>query len=323
MSKEKFSKDFCIAWPPEAKEVWKQNNITKIKINIYQTSIDLSFRPLKHDWVTINDSFLNIFYGPLHLPFIEINNSYVQDNTCFPGEVIKLTKSFPERFYIIKFFPIKETYDIPPIAIDGILLSCFGKGIHYEKIFSENASLEEGGISITSPSIENPLSYPLKPNPSVEKLELLSQLIDKTLRLESHVKNRVTLSLDWYQQSIFFSEPRNTFLSQWVAIECLSEHDQKIGPLKEILKKNYPNDPHSENLGKICSLRSDMVHRGIQFPINQYFSDYLSLIYLEILHHIIGIDSQRGVSAYVKQRRKEIKQTFENIKKITEKSLTL
>ena len=110
-------------------------------------------------------------------------------------------------------------------------------------------------------------------------------------QLDEGVKNRIYLALRWIDNAKHEQSSLDEFLKLWFSIETLIMPDtSNIKPIKEFLENAYSLDAETVsstfNIGKICNLRSRIVHGGVNIGIHSQLIEYLKAIIYDYLCYL-------------------------------------
>jgi len=178
--------------------------------------------------------------------------------------------------------------------VAGLLGSFNGRNMIFEKIFE---NIYKGGqISFYSHVFENP-SWFAKPDISNSRLEIISKANKTISSLPEHERNRVCLSLRWFEQALF-DNGVNAFLKYWIALETISmPNTTNIQPLVEILSRaynlSYEVAKESFAIGKLFGLRARIVHGGHIISIHAQLIRYMEALYSDILQTHLGLSCEQ------------------------------
>jgi len=182
-------------------------------------------------------------------------------------------------------------------ALVGIV---FGHGLILKWVITNSHSFTFNGLNgeytyeINIPvGILNPnFNIPILTNQKVNEFNNTYERLDQ---LEILQANRCRLGLNWYLKS-YYESPIISFISVWTAIECIAIHSgTNIRPIKQhlaaILQIPINEVEHRSRIGAIFNLRSEIVHNGRLAQIDQFFCEYLRLIFEDIFNRVIGFNS--------------------------------
>lgn len=232
-------------------------------------------------------------------------------NWIFDASAIKHTEA-PQGAYLLLLTPLdidgKEGNEARIreriAAAVGLLATIGGRNMVYERLYENILHLEDGKLSAFSPIWENPLWFP-SVDASDEKVALISDAGKAIAALPASERNRIELSLRWFQDAVFDGSA-NGFLKYWIALETLGMPDTSdIRPLNERLASvyglAYEMARDRFKVGRLFGLRSRIVHDGEIVPIHAQLSRYLEALYNDVLFCILNLNSERRSEAVLAQ----------------------
>jgi hypothetical protein len=169
----------------------------------------------------------------------------------------------------------------------ALLATVFGRNIVYHKIFENILNLESLQTHMLSPVFENPNWFPLV-EPVKVRITLVERLAAALHQLPDPARNRVELSLRWYEDAVF-ARGVDAFLKYWISIETVAMPDtSNIRPLEELFASAYGMSfltaRSTFQIGKIFGLRSRIVHDGDIVPVHGNLLLYLEALYVDALY---------------------------------------
>lgn len=186
----------------------------------------------------------------------------------------------------------------------GLLNAAFGRNITFEHVFDNVLNIETGALSITSPYLVNPDSFPA-PDTSEAGFQATEALEAGIDGLGSNEATRVRLSLQWFEMAVK-ADDHNSFLACWIAIEILIMPDTNIRPAEEALATIYSltlaQTKEKFKLGRIFGIRSNMVHNGIIPSLHTDLIDYLQAVYVDLLLYTAGRNSEFRAAAVLNKQ---------------------
>jgi hypothetical protein len=179
----------------------------------------------------------------------------------------------------------------------GLLAAFQGRNVVHHRIFESIFLFPGDKVSNVSPVVVNPFAFPA-PNLSDAAFKLISMANRNMHSLDELQRNRVVLSLRWFEQALFELGGVDAFLKFWIAVETVGMPDtSNIRPLVESLASAYcetSEDIKSKyKIGRLFDLRSRIVHEGSIMPIHSGLLKYLEALYVDALYQFLGITSER------------------------------
>ena len=179
-------------------------------------------------------------------------------------------------------------------AAVGLFLAVNGRNVAYDRVFEGIQTIPSGDLTVASPSIENPLALPV-PDLSDDGVRVIRSLGESINQLPDSDRNRVDLSLRWFESATFVSGI-DSYLRYWIALETLSmPSGTNIRPINESLGRAYGIDTNSAarrfHVGRLFDLRGAIVHGGQRLPIHGETLNYISAIYVDVLFVTLGLNS--------------------------------
>lgn len=180
------------------------------------------------------------------------------------------------------------------IVAKAILSGLNSPNLAYEKVYENIVELSPIKTTAFSPTM---LTTFQPPNLQAPALQLLSQASVNLQALLEEERNRVILSLRWYNQSL--EQGLDGFLSIWIAIEAIGmQDDTNVKPAVQLLANIYQLDYQAAvnrfQLGRIHGFRSKIVHGRKRFAIHTLLIAYLQAIYLDLLTEALHLPCRRG-----------------------------
>lgn len=175
----------------------------------------------------------------------------------------------------------------------GLLSNIEGKNTNYWHITDYILHFPEGNKTFISPSIKPP-----DPCPAFLTEIIVDSVSEKISSLELELQSRIKLALRWVDSSEHETNGIDEFLKLWFAIETISmPNSTDIKPLVSRLAKIYQLEPKKANnylgVGRICGLRSNIVHNGHITGIHQQLIVYLKSIFNDTLLDICGLANNK------------------------------
>ena len=186
----------------------------------------------------------------------------------------------------------------------GLLTAFQGRNLTHHRIFESIFLFPDDKVSNFSPVVENPFSFP-PPSVSDTALKTIELANKNMFSLDELKRNRVLLSLRWFEQALFEQGGVDAFLKFWIAVETIGMPDTtNIKPLVESIAVAYgetSEDIKSRyRIGRLFDLRSRIVHNGLIMPIHNRLLKYLEALYADTLYSFLRIPSERRLEQLVK-----------------------
>lgn len=167
-----------------------------------------------------------------------------------------------------------------------------GRNIIYERLFDNVVHLGTGQTTAFSAVVENPLWFPA-PDVSDRRLALAQRVADEFARRGEFERNRLRLSLRWFESGLFDSGV-DALLDFWIALETLSMPDTTdIRPINESLARAYSCSLDEARVrfevGRIYGLRNQIVHAGSRTAIHASLLSYIEAVYVDVLFEHLGL----------------------------------
>lgn len=199
--------------------------------------------------------------------------------------------------YIIFYSRYKgaETEDqsISEIRISrGLLNLVEGRNTIFLHIYDNILHLPSGESEMVSDSIKMPEIVQ-----SFENGITIDEVTKQILILEESIQNRIKLAMKWVDDAEHENQPIDSFLKLWFALEVLSmPNTTNIKPLNTTLGKIYTMSSQDVGqtfkIGIIFSLRSHIVHNGLNIPIHMQLNLYLKALITDVLHDLCSMPSK-------------------------------
>lgn len=181
--------------------------------------------------------------------------------------------------------------------LTALFAACNGRNIVYERVFDNVVQMKDGTVTCFSPSNLNPFSFPI---PDIEEKGLLniSKVTKRIASLGATEKNRIELSLHWFNTAVLLHTGTDSFIKFWIALEVLEMPDTtNILPINENLSKAYGltinKTKNYFGVGKLFGLRSQIVHEGKYIPIEGLLLDYMEAIYVDVLFEHLSLPIEK------------------------------
>jgi len=295
-------------------------------------------------WIT-GFQIANVAAVNFPTPFTEINIGDILavilygELTYFELGKMILDSSVPDQLSLITPTPIQQRSPksgwlllITPYVVDGVqrdepevkhnifaaagFLAAFnGRNMIYEQVFHNVLEVQSGRLTTFSGVIVNSSTYPT-PDLSSQRINLIETATSQLSQLPVALKNRVWLSLRWYEASLR-STGVDGFLQAWIALEVLGIDKADIRPVNEALARIYGitlNEAKQRfDVGRICGIRSRIVHDGELVSISQPISDYVEAIYVDVLYELLGLDTERRAESHINNPASTILQLLKKI----------
>lgn len=192
----------------------------------------------------------------------------------------------------------------------GLVLSEFGLYLVKEILISEPVELT---YSESTHSLQNTIStgfYITTSVPRIDKevFQFFADIYFKMGIMERDDKNdkllnRIKLSLNWYLQSVD-TKGVNKFISIWIALEALILNGSTD---LNIVKQAICNIYHiplnkveaSFFIGRLFSLRGNIVHKGMNTGMSHVVIAYLSNLYHDLLYHSLKLPTNEYAKEYI------------------------
>lgn len=185
----------------------------------------------------------------------------------------------------------------------GLLAAFNGRNMVYEHLFNNVVRLSDKKITVTAFNVEVPAWF-AEPDISDSKLKIIEQTNKRIDLLEDQVRNRIRLSLRWFESAIY-DKGIDSLLKYWISIETLAMPDTtNIKVINEILSSAYKRTLDEVRdlfeVGRLFGLRSSIVHEGFNVPIGGLLLKYLEALYVDILFGILGLPCESRAEEIIK-----------------------
>ncbi len=181
----------------------------------------------------------------------------------------------------------------------SMLMCVIGRSVAYKHIFNTIYNLNNKGLTLISPSIDNHWVFG---QPSLGRLNMryLSLLENQLRKMPQEFKDKISLSLRWFKMASH-DKGIDAFLKFWIAIETVALPKTNIKPLRTILANAYciPEDDVDKHfgVGRIYGFRCDNVHDGFFNRIDSHFLRYMSCLFSDVLFQILGLPAIHKAAA--------------------------
>lgn len=180
----------------------------------------------------------------------------------------------------------------------GLVSALEGMNSCYGHVFTQILEIPSGTINASSPAILVPQSLP---RPFIGG-QRVNDVATALVGLDDSLKTRIQLALRWFDKADRDTDPIDSFLKSWFAIEVIGMPDTtNIRPLVEMLgviyEMPYATAVTHFRVGRIADLRSDIVHNGAVRSIHQQLHRYVQAIFVDVLFHLTGIPTERRTEA--------------------------
>jgi hypothetical protein len=236
------------------------------------------------------------------LSYTEVTSVFKGASKISPLFELKITQQKTPRSTYILFFTkyksggtVTEAEALSKLeSARGLVNSLEGHNATYFHMFNQVIVLPKGQVSASSPVIINPQSFP-RPFQNIDRVPSVAEGISK---LDLSLRKKVLLALRWFDKADRETAPIDAFLNIWFAIEVLAMPDTtNIKPLNEILSKIYGKSVKETvtlfQIGRLASLRGDIVHNGSMCSIHQQLTNYVRAIFVDVLLHVTGQSPER------------------------------
>lgn len=198
------------------------------------------------------------------------------------------------------------------------LLSVFnGRNMVYERLFEFVTDMQDGRTVTLSPVTEHPLHFDA-PDINEARLSTISEADQVISDLPELDRNRIRLSLRWFESALYAGGSVDAYLKYWFAIETLGmPNTTNIRPLIESLSRayslSYEEAQTRFSIGRLFGLRSRIVHDGQIVPIHQRLSSYLEALYADILNEQLGLSSEHRADRVLNDSAFELNQYLHEV----------
>jgi len=182
----------------------------------------------------------------------------------------------------------------------GLLGALMGRTAVFEPLFDVEIDSTGNTSGITSPTFENPAAF-REPDLSESGLGMVELCAARVSSLPAEARHRTELSLRWLYEAMHERDGVFAFLKYWIAIETLAMPDgTRIKPVIRQLAAAYGRPEAEVNrvfaIGRLFSVRGDIVHRGRALRVDQHLLAYIEAVYVDVFAHAVG-----GVSRMAEQ----------------------
>jgi len=185
----------------------------------------------------------------------------------------------------------------------GLVASFYTKAALYQHLFDNILQIGDQRIETFSPPLQNPMWFPPVDlsETAVMNIEAINASI---IRRPAEEKNRIYLALRWLHAAVTEEDPLDSLLKYWVAIETLAMPDTtNIASANQSLAQGY----HIElaeardrfRLGRLASLRSEIVHNGKRPSIHGQLLRYLECLFSDLLSVSLGVQCRRRAQTVI------------------------
>lgn len=194
------------------------------------------------------------------------------------------------------------------IAIAVALFAALnGRNIVYEHVFDnivEVSTLKSTGFG---PVTQNPLSFPV-PDVTDARLSTIRHADAAIANLSPEARNRVVLSLRWFEGAVYETSGIDSLLKYWIAVETLSMPDtSNIRPVNEALANayglSYLEARDRFHVGRLYGLRNRIVHEGALTGIHGEMLLYIEALYADLLLPCLGLACERRAERALQESR--------------------
>lgn len=180
----------------------------------------------------------------------------------------------------------------------GLVSAVEGLNANYSHIFTRVLELPSGTQSSAGPVIAVPHTMPV---PFVSG-DRVGRIADALPSLDPSLQTRLLLGLRWFDKADRETDPVDAFLKSWFAVEVIGMPDTtNIRPVVEklaaIYALSYQDAVTRFQIGRVQSLRADIVHNGLVRPIHQQLHRYVQAVFVDVLFHLTGQPSERRTEA--------------------------
>jgi len=200
----------------------------------------------------------------------------------------------PIIFFFLKYSTESEPKHKQDLrSVRGLLSSIEGKNSNFDHLYDEIMHFPNGKPTIWTNSFKS-----FDPIPAFHKgisVGIISQMISN---FDADQQNRIKLALRWIDGAEHETQPLDEFLKLWFAIETLAMPDTTtikplVKRLSSIYEVTYEQAQENFKIGLIFSLRSNIVHNGLDPAIHSQLNKYLRGIFNDVLLNICGLPSKK------------------------------
>jgi len=159
------------------------------------------------------------------------------------------------------------------------------RNIAFRRLFTQIVSLDGSSAGVQGEIYRLPFDVP-RPDLSHDALDRFRRCQAEIGALALEVQQKVRLSLHWHIKGVQ-SDGLDSFLSLWIALETLSMQSANIADVNDQLGNLYGisrSEAAAEfGVGRICGLRSRVVHNGERKNISTDLTDYMECLYADLL----------------------------------------
>jgi hypothetical protein len=275
----------------------------------------LSPMDLEESIIELDRAKAIILYGDLPFPYA--GNMLVRntlDGIKIENRIDELWKNTGDAWWVLLIQP----YQVPPGTgepktvtdrreeVLGMISAVCGRNLCYEKRFEYTISMETKQSTATSRYIRVPTTMP-KPDISKIALSLLAELDGNLIALDVQTGTRHRLALRWFFRA---SEPSgvDSLLYYWIALEVLSMPDTtNVAPLVALLSRGYAEPEQwirdTFHIGRLCRLRGNIVHDGLDVPIDSRLLDFLEALFVDALYTSLKVPCPKKAMHYLNTQK--------------------
>lgn len=207
---------------------------------------------------------------------------------------------------------VRERVDVAA----GLLAAIANRNIVAEKIYENILDTTSLQSTFYGPVLENPnWSGPV--DIGKHGIDRLNAAASNASSLPDKTRNRVGLSLRWYEMSIRDSGV-NEFIKLWLAIETLAMPDTTdikmlIGILSKGYSVSYDEAKTRYCIGEIFGLRALVVHQGKIVGIDGHLIKFMRAIFSDLLSHQLNISWPGCAEAVLLETRFDLRGYLRNL----------
>ncbi|MBZ9634613.1 HEPN domain-containing protein [Clostridium sp. FP1] len=241
----------------------------------------------------LGDTVVLLFHGTFI--YSNPNKIYKIENSDFKFENPEDINA-KEDTYLFLITPNEDTSLV--YSKLGLLNAILGKNITCEYIFDNCMFIGEdsqGGV-VTTYSFFNNNSLPV-PDISDSKFNSIARAFSNISSKSGKQERKIIFSLSWFFEAINSEEDnKNIFIKNWIAIETLTMDNTRREPIGKLLGDIYSMNSSDAlsyfNIQKVYKIRCKIVHEGKLINLDSAILLYLQDLYVDLLFHIIGIQSE-------------------------------